>query len=328
MNEVGRVITAMITPFNEKGQVDYDEAAILADALVNAGNDGLVITGTTGESPTLTEKERLSLYSSIKESVGDRASIIAGTGTNNTAESIENSITAEKAGADAVSTDEWIEFPNNTLETLYFARECVDFVNGIMVTVPYYNKPPQRGLSLHFKSIADQVSIPCILYNVPGRTAVNIDAETTIELSNVSNIIGVKEASSNMEQISNIIKNTDPDFKVWSGNDDETFEIISLGGFGVVSVSGHLIANQIKKMISLVLSGDRESASKLDKNLLDINKILFIVSNPIPVKYAVRQLGYKVGEPRLPLIKLDDVSASKVNEIVSKHSIDLAPRFK
>ena len=299
MNEIGRVITAMITPFDENGQVDYEEAAILADALVNSGNDGLVITGTTGESPTLTDTERLKLYFTIKESIGDRASIIAGTGTNNTAESVQNSIAAEKAGVDAV-----------------------------LLVAPSYNKPPQRGLYLHFKSIADEVSIPCILYNVPGRTAVNIDAETIIELSNVRNIIGVKEASSNMEQISSVIKNTDPDFKVWSGNDDETFEIISLGGYGVISVSGHLIANQIKKMINLTLKGNRESAADLDKNLLDINKILFIVSNPIPVKYVVQKLGYNVGEPRLPLIKLDDVSAGKVDTVVSKHNIDLAPRFK
>ena len=299
MNEVGRVITAMITPFNENGRVDYEEAAVLADALINSGNDGLVITGTTGESPTLTETERLKLYSTIKESVGDRASIIAGTGTNNTAESIENSMAAEKAGVDAV-----------------------------LLVAPSYNKPPQRGLYLHFKSIAEHVSVPCILYNVPGRTAVNIDAETTIELSSVSNIIGVKEASSNMEQISHVIKHTGSDFKVWSGNDDETFQIISLGGYGVVSVSGHLIANQIKKMITLILKGELESASDINKALLDINKILFIVSNPIPVKYAVKQLGYKVGEPRLPLIKLDDASVIKVDKVLSNLDIDLASRFK
>ncbi|PZC41496.1 MAG: 4-hydroxy-tetrahydrodipicolinate synthase [Chloroflexi bacterium] len=299
MNEIGRVITAMITPFNENGRVDYEEAAVLADALINSGNDGLVITGTTGESPTLTETERLKLYSTVKESVGDRASIIAGTGTNNTAESIENSMAAEKAGADAV-----------------------------LLVAPSYNKPPQRGLYLHFKSIAEHVSVPCILYNVPGRTAVNIDAETTIELSSVSNIIGVKEASSNMEQISHVIKHTSSDFKVWSGNDDETFQIISLGGYGVVSVSGHLIANQIKKMITLILKGELESASDINKALLDINKILFIVSNPIPVKYAVKQLGYKVGEPRLPLIKLDDASVSKVDKVLSNLDVDLASRFK
>ena len=299
MNEIGRVITAMITPFNENGRVDYEEAAVLADALINSGNDGLVITGTTGESPTLTETERLKLYSTIKESVGDRASIIAGTGTNNTAESIENSMAAEKAGVDAV-----------------------------LLVAPSYNKPPQRGLYLHFKSIAEHVSVPCILYNVPGRTAVNIDAETTIELSSVSNIIGVKEASSNMEQISHVIKHTGSDFKVWSGNDDETFQIISLGGYGVVSVSGHLIANQIKKMITLILKGELESASDINKALLDINKILFIVSNPIPVKYAVKQLGYKVGEPRLPLIKLDDASVIKVDKVLSNLDIDLASRFK
>ena len=299
MNKVGRVITAMITPFNENGRVDYEEAAVLADALINSGNDGLVITGTTGESPTLTETERLKLYSTIKESVGDRASIIAGTGTNNTAESIENSMAAEKAGVDAV-----------------------------LLVAPSYNKPPQRGLYLHFKSIAEHVSLPCILYNVPGRTAVNIDAETTIELSSVSNIIGVKEASSNMEQISHVIKHTGSDFKVWSGNDDETFQIISLGGYGVVSVSGHLIANQIKKMITLILKGELESASDINKALLDINKILFIVSNPIPVKYAVKQLGYKVGEPRLPLIKLDDASVIKVDKVLSNLDIDLASRFK
>ncbi len=299
MNEVGRVITAMITPFDENGQVDYAEACLLANALVNSGSDGLVITGTTGESPTLTETERLTLYSTVKKAVGDRATIIAGTGTNNTAESIQNSVAAEKAGADAV-----------------------------LLVAPSYNKPPQQGLYLHFKSIANEVSVPCILYNVPSRTAVNIDADTTIELSNVKNIIGIKEASSNMEQIGNVIENTGPGFKVWSGNDDETFKIISLGGYGVISVSGHLIGSQIKEMIDLTLKNQLEAASNLDKNLLDINNILFIVSNPIPVKYAVQQLGYNVGEPRLPLIKIDEVSAAKVDEVISKHKIDLAPRFR
>ena len=194
MVEIGRLITAMITPFDEQGEVDYGEAKRLALALIDSGSDGLVVSGTTGESPTLTNDEKLRLFSEVKRAVGDRAAVIAGTTTYDNVESIEMSVEAEREGVD-----------------------------GILCTVPYYNKPPQEGLYRHFKSIAESVHIPCILYNVPIRTSLNMTAETTVRLSQIDNIVGVKEASGDMDQVSRIVRDADDDFHVWSGDDNATF---------------------------------------------------------------------------------------------------------
>ena len=294
MVEIGRLITAMITPFDEQGEVDYDEAKRLAVALVDSGSDGLVITGTTGETPTLTTEEKLRLYEATKSAVRDRAAIIAGTTTYATAASIEMSKEAESLGVDA-----------------------------ILMTVPSYNKPPQEGLYRHFKSIAESVHIPCVLYNVPSRTSLNMTAETTVRLSKVDNIVGTKEASSDMVQITRVIRDTDDDFKVWSGNDDETFYIMCSGGYGVVSVASHLIGRQIKGMIGLILEGDIEAAAAEHKRLFEMFKILFIVSNPIPVKYSVRKAGFDVGETRLPLVPPDEATAAAIDKVVSGYTIDL-----
>ena len=294
MVEIGRLITAMITPFDEEGQVDYDEAKRLAKALVDSGSDGLVITGTTGESPTLSTEEKLRLYSEVKGAVGNSAAVIAGTGNYNTAESIELSKEAEREGADA-----------------------------ILLVVPYYNKPPQEGLYQHFKSIAGAVHLPCIVYNVTSRTVVNMSDETTIRLSEIDNIIGVKEAGSDMDQITRIIRDAREGFRVWSGNDNETFYIMGAGGYGIVSVASHLVGNQIKAMMGMILEGDIERAAAEHRRLLDIFKILFIVSNPIPVKYSVGQVGYSVGKPRLPLVPPDEATAAKIDAVVSGYDIDL-----
>ena len=294
MAELGRLITAMITPFNEDGAVDYDEAGRLATALVDSGSDGLVVTGTTGETPTLSFDEKLGMYEATKNAVGDRAAIIAGTTGYNTADGMALSKEAEAIGVD-----------------------------GILMTVPSYNKPPQEGLYQHFKTIAGSVSLPCVLYNVPSRTSLNMTAETTLRLSDIDNIVGTKEASSDPVQITKIIRDANDDFKVWSGNDDETFPIMCAGGYGIVSVASHLVGSQIKAMIGMTLEGDIESAAAEHLRLFDIFKILFIVSNPIPVKYCVGKAGFSVGQPRLPLIPPDEDTAASIDAVVSRYSIDL-----
>ena len=223
MAEIGRLITAMVTPFDEKGEVDYDQAVRLSKALLNSGSDGLVISGTTGESPTLNIEEKLNLWSKIKAELKDAGTVIAGTGNYSTSETIELTKEAENLGADAV-----------------------------LLVVPYYNKPPQAGLFEHFKTVACSTSLPCIIYNVPSRTGTNIAPDTVIKLSQVDNIVGIKEASGNLNQISEIILGSHDGFRVWSGNDGDTLPILNLGGYGVISVTSHLVGSQIKEMIKYI----------------------------------------------------------------------------
>jgi len=294
MKEIGRLLTAMVTPFNEKGELDYEQAKKLALALLDSGSDGVVVVGTTGESPTLVRREELRLFSEVKSAVGERGAVIAGTGSNSTAEALEATREAERIGVDA----------------------C-------LLVVPYYNKPPQEGLYQHFKTIAQGTNLPCILYNVPSRTATNLSAETVIELSQIDNIIGVKEASGNMDQISHIISNTREDFLVWSGNDGDTLPILALGGYGVISVASNLVGNQIKEMIDSFVTGKTGKAAEIHRHLLPLVNALFIVSNPIPVKYAVNYVGFNVGEPRLPLIGPDEKTAAFIRDTLKNYKIDL-----
>ena len=294
MTEIGRLLTAMVTPFDYEGQVDYPQAKRLANALLDSGSDGVIVSGTTGESPTLTTEEKVRLFSEIKESVGDRGAVVAGTGTYNTAESIELSREAEQAGVD-----------------------------GLLMVVPYYNKPPQEGLYQHFKAIAGSTNLPCILYNVTSRTSLNMTDDTTIRLSHIDNIVGIKEAGSDLDQIARIIDGAQKDFLVWSGNDNETFYIMSMGGYGVVSVLSHLVGNQIKQMMGSLLEGDVERSAAEHRRLLPLFKVGFIVSNPIPVKHALNHIGFDVGNPRLPLVPIDDKSAAKVEEVLSHYEVDL-----
>tara|TARA_B110000014_G_scaffold244284_1_gene215333 strand:- start:57 stop:947 length:891 start_codon:yes stop_codon:yes gene_type:complete len=294
MADIGRLITAMVTPFDDNGDIDYNQAQNLAKALVNSGSDGLVVSGTTGESPTLTSEEKIRLFGEIKSAIGSRGTVVAGTGNYNTAESIEMSQEAERAGVDC-----------------------------LLLTVPYYNKPPQEGLYQHFKAIAESVNIPCMLYNVPGRTSLNMSSDTTIRLSHVDNIIGVKEASGDMDQIASIISGAKEGFKVWSGNDNETFYIMAMGGYGVVSVLSHLVGNQIKQMMGLILEGDIEKAAAEHHRLLPIFKVMFTVSNPIPVKYSLNQVGFNAGKPRLPLVEPDPETANSINKVRSQYTVDL-----
>ena len=300
MNNIGRLLTAMVTPFDQEGNVDFQRASELSKALVKSGSDGLVIGGTTGEAPTLSYDEKLQLFSIVKESVGPEISVIAGTTVNNTQVSIDLSKDAEKLGVD-----------------------------GLLLTVPAYNKPTQEGLYKHFVKIADSVNIPGILYNVPSRTSLNMEAETTLRLSSIENIIGVKEASSDLDQVTEIISNAPEGFKVWSGNDNETFLIMMLGGYGVVSVASNIIGTQVKSMMGLILEGEVEKASSLHKKLLPLFNALFWVTNPIPIKYALNKKGFPVGDLRLPMVMPGEISDSgvKLDEILDNYHIDVSEDY-
>jgi 4-hydroxy-tetrahydrodipicolinate synthase len=284
----------MITPFDQSGGVDYAQARRLAQALVASGSDGLVVSGTTGESPSLSTEEKLRLFSEVKEAVGDSGAIVAGTGSYNTAESVDLTREAQRAGVD-----------------------------GVMAVVPYYNKPPQEGLYQHFKAIAGATSLPLILYNVPSRTSLNMTHETTLRLGEIDNIVGVKEAGSDFDQIARIITGAPPGFRVWSGNDNETFPIMAMGGYGVVSVASHLVGAQIKAMMRLTLDGKMEQAAKEHRRLHPIFKVLFVVSNPIPVKYALNRVGFPVGEPRLPLVPPGEQAAAQIDAVVGTYTLDI-----
>ena len=294
MAAFGRLLTAMITPFDEDGGIDYPQARKLAKGLTESGTDGLVIGGTTGESPSMSDDEKIRLFAEVKEEVGNSASVIAGTTDNNHAKSIELSQEAEKVGAD-----------------------------GLLLTVPAYNKPTQEGLYQNFKAISEATSLPGLLYNVPSRTALNMEAETTLRLAEIDSIVGVKEASSDYVQITNIIDKAPKGFDVWSGNDDETFPIMCVGGYGVVSVASNLYGNQIKTMMGLILEGNIESAAAAHRKMLPIFKALFWVTNPIPVKYAVNRAGFNAGKNRLPLCDPDDGFIARFNEVMDQYEVDL-----
>ena len=295
MNKFGRLLTAMVTPFDEKGRVDYDQAKKLALALLTSGSDGLVVSGTTGESPTLTTEEKLRLFAEIKSTAGKAAMIVAGTGNYNTQESINLTLEAEKTGVDA----------------------C-------LLTVPYYNRPTQDGLYEHFKAIASKTKLPCIIYNVPSRTVTNLSADTMIKLSKIDNIVGVKEASADFTQIARIIDGADKDFIVYSGNDADTFNVMNLGGYGVIGVITHLVGKQYHKMIDSLLAGKIEEAARLHRSFLPLVNAMFLVGNPMPIKYALNQLGFRVGRPRLPLTEPDEKTRAVIEAALKTFKIDLS----
>ncbi|MDD5590418.1 MAG: 4-hydroxy-tetrahydrodipicolinate synthase [Dehalococcoidales bacterium] len=294
MRKLGRLLTAMVTPFNQKGEVDYQQAKRLALALLDSGSEGLVVVGTTGESPTLVRDEEIRIFTEIKEAVGERGSVVAGTGSNSTAEAVEATKAAERIGVDA----------------------C-------LLVVPYYNKPTQEGLYQHFRTIAESTSLPCILYNVPSRTVVNLSADTVIRLSRIDNIIGLKEASGNLEQVARVIDGARDGFLVWSGNDSDTLPILALGGYGIISVASHLVGNQIKKMVDSFIAGDTVVAADIHRHLLPLVNALFIVANPIPTKYALNHIGFQVGNPRLPLTAPDEKTAAVIRDTLKNYHIDL-----
>lgn len=294
MTKFGRLLTAMVTPFDAEGNVDYAQAKKLAQALLNSGSDGILVSGTTGESPTLTHEEKLRLFAEIKSTVGRQGTVIASTGTYNTAESRWLTKEAEKTGVD-----------------------------GCLLVVPYYNRPTPEGLFEHFKTIAQATNLPCILYNVPSRTVTSLSAETVIKLSHIDNIVGVKEASSNLDQIAKIIQGTGEEFLVYSGNDGDTLPILTLGGYGVISVASLLVGKQIQQMIQSFITGKIKEASAIHRQLLPLINALFVISNPIPVKYALNYIGFPVGNPRLPLTKADEKSAALIEATLKNYKIDL-----
>ena len=293
-DRLGRLLTAMVTPFDAQGEVDYKQAKRLALSLLDSGSNGVVVSGTTGECPTLSKEEKLRLFAETKSALGNRGTVVAGTGNYNTRESQELTKEAEKTGVDA----------------------CI-------LVVPYYNRPTQQGLWEHFKAIAQSTTLPCIIYNVPSRTVTNLAADTIIRLSKIDNIVGVKEASGNLGQIAEIIHRIKEDFLVYSGNDSDTFPILALGGYGVISVASHLVGIQIKDMMEKFLDGKPQEAAKIHRHLLPLVNALFIVSNPMPVKWALNYVGFPVGKPRLPLIEPDEKSADLIKATLKNYKIDL-----
>lgn len=279
----GRLITAMVTPFDEKLNVDYDMAIKLAQKLVDEGNTALVITGTTGEGPTLKLEEKLRLYDEIKRNV--KVPIIAGVGTNSTYDTIVNGLKAMEKGAD-----------------------------GLLVVTPYYNKPDQKSLYEHYKTVAEKTNAPIMMYNVPGRTACNLAPETVERLAQIDNIVALKEASGNINQMSEMVKKTPKDFLIYSGDDSMTLPSLAVGAYGVVSVCAHVVSREMKEMIDAFVARDTERAMEIHLRLLDIFNKLFIVTNPIPVKAALNILGINVGGLRLPLTE----ASEEVKDIIEE----------
>jgi 4-hydroxy-tetrahydrodipicolinate synthase len=294
MKKLGRVLTAMVTPFQENGEVDYEETKKLAKALLNSGNDGLVLAATTGEAPTLSWDEEMRIFTEVKSAVGDKPTLVAYTGSNSTREAVEATEKAEKIGVDA----------------------CLS-------VVPYYNKPNQEGIYQHFKAISECTSLPIIMYNIPGRVVVEMSWETIARLSQFKNIVGVKEASGKMELAAQTISNAREGFYVWSGNDNDTFPIMAMGGYGVIGVTTHLTGKQYKRMVDLILSDKIKEAAEIHRKLVPLVNAMFSIPSPAPIKYALNYLGFKVGKPRLPLVPPTDKEAEKIIAELKTQTIDL-----
>lgn len=282
MTDFGRVLTAMITPFDEDGNVNYAVAESLAVHLVENGTDALIVCGTTGESPTLSWSEEYELFRVVQQAVVGKAKLLAGTGSNSTQEAISATQKADKLGLD-----------------------------GTLQVVPYYNKPPQAGLYQHFRAIAESSpDLPLMLYNIPGRTGQNLFPETIARLSEIPNIVAVKEASGNLDQVSQIRRSTPPTFSVYSGDDSLTLPMLAVGAQGVVSVASHLVGRPLQQMIQAFEQGQVQTATQIHLQLFPLFKALFVSTNPIPVKAALRLQGWQVGSTRLPLTddsaELDD----------------------
>lgn len=288
MINFGKVSTAMVTPFDSKGNIDFAKTTQLVNYLIDNGSDSLVIAGTTGESPTLTKEEKIALFRHVVEVANGRVPVIAGTGSNNTRETIDFTKKAEATGVDA-----------------------------IMLVTPYYNKPNQEGFYQHFKAIVEETSLPVMLYNVPGRTAANMTAETVIKLSEIRNVVAVKEASGDLSQMTDIIANTPEDFVLYSGDDGLTLPVLSIGGTGIVSVASHVIGNEMQQMIDLFENGNWKQAALLHQKLLPIMNGLFSAPSPTPVKTALQLKGLDVGGVRLPLVPLTEEERKNINSLIT-----------
>lgn len=298
MRDFGRVITAMVTPFAADGKVDYAVAEKLASWLVENGTDALVVCGTTGESPTLSWDEEYELFQVVQKAVAGKGKVIAGTGSNSTSEAIAATQKAAKLGLD-----------------------------GSLQVVPYYNKPPQEGLYQHFRAIASSCpDLPIMLYNIPGRTGTNMQPETIARLGEIDNIVAIKEASGNLEQVSQIRRLTPPEFEIYSGDDSLTLPILAVGGKGVVSVAAHLVGNHLKEMIQAFEAGQIQKATEIHLQLFPLFKALFITTNPIPVKATLKLQGWEVGSTRLPLAEPPEDVIQTIKNVLTELNL-LSARF-
>ncbi|AFY87316.1 MAG: 4-hydroxy-tetrahydrodipicolinate synthase [Chroococcidiopsis cubana SAG 39.79] len=290
MVDFGRVVTAMVTPFQADGSVNYAVAEQLAAHLVTQGSDALVVCGTTGESPTLSWDEEYQLFQVVIKAVAGKALVIAGTGSNSTQEAIAATQKAAKIG-----------------------------VHGSLQVVPYYNKPPQAGLFSHFQAIAQACpDLPMVLYNIPGRTGQNLLPQTVARLSAIGNIVGIKEATGSLDQASEISRMTPPEFKIYSGDDSLTLPLLAIGGYGVISVASHLVGKQLQQMIQAFAAGQVQTATQIHLQLLPLFKSLFLSTNPIPVKAALRLQGWDVGSTRLPLEDDQNGLAQKLKPVLAE----------
>lgn len=287
--DFGTVLTAMITPMHADGSIDYSGAQQLAAYLLEHGSDGLVVCGTTGESATVHKEEKLKLFSAVREVTKEKKKmLIAGTGSNDTADSVELSKKAEAMGADAV-----------------------------LAVTPPYNKPPQEGLYRHFRAIAEAISLPVTLYNVPGRTALNLEPATVGRLAaDVENIVALKEATGDMEQMTRLRAVTPPDFLIYCGEDSVFLPMLSLGACGVISVASHLIGPQLQEMAAAYQKGDTTRALELHDRYFHVFKKLFLCANPVPLKYALNRIGLPAGGYRLPLCEMDDTGKAQIDSML------------
>lgn len=280
---LGRVITAMITPFDENGQVDWDACGNLIEHLVRHGTDALVVSGTTGESPTLSDEERLELFRFAVEKMRGRGPVLAGVGTNNTEKTIWLSREAAKCGVD-----------------------------GLMLVLPYYNRPSQEGLYQHFKAVASNIDLPIMLYNIPGRTGVNMTPETLRRLMALDNIVAMKEASGDLTQMTRMLNATDDKITLYSGDDKLTLPVLSIGGHGVVSVASHVVGDEMQQMIRAFEEGRVQEAARLHQQMLELFEVLFITNSPAPLKFLLNHLGIKAGSVRLPLAEVSSAEADAI----------------
>ncbi|MBE2975193.1 4-hydroxy-tetrahydrodipicolinate synthase [Priestia megaterium] len=277
MIDFGKVATAMVTPFDHKGNIDFEKTTQLINYLISNGSDALVIAGTTGESPTLSTEEKLALFRHSVKVVDGRVPVVAGTGSNNTYASIELTKKAEEIGVDA-----------------------------IMIVAPYYNKPNQEGLYQHFKTIAESTELPVMLYNIPGRSVINMSVDTIVRLAELPNVVALKDASGDLDAMTAIIAQTSDDFALYSGDDGLTLPVLAIGGTGIISVASHIIGNEMQEMVKVYESGNPKEAAKIHQRIVPVMKSLFAAPSPTPVKTALQLKGLDVGSVRLPLVPLTE----------------------
>jgi len=283
---LGEVLTATVTPLDAEGRVDYDRYRELCAFLADNGSDGVVVNGTTGEASTLSEDERAGLIRAAVEAIGDRASVVAGTGTNSTAHSIELTEQAAAAGAHAV-----------------------------LVVTPYYNKPPQRGIVEHFKAVAAATDLPVVAYNIPGRCVINIEPATMTELARIENVKAVKQSNDDLDQARHIVE---LGLDLYAGDDNLVLPFVELGGAGGVCVHTHVVGPQVKELIRLAREGDHEGAKRLDDELAAAYELIGVVTGPIQMKAALNLLGHDVGGVRLPLVEASEDEVEQIRDCLER----------